>query len=225
MIKAQNILLKDSLKFDRKLLKVPVKECGERMICLPGTTFYLRESVASSLTKVMVELGEKGHIVVVKSAYRSLAEQKTRFLKRVKDVALKNPSLPKRKVLEMANIYTAGVPILGAHTAGAAIDVVLAGTDMGSVYPQACLEAKTTYYKLRAEIKKNRMILCSAMEKHGFVNYPFEWWHFSQGDVCAAYLKHQLTAIYAPVDFDLKTESFSYSPNIEYYSYFCVSHN
>jgi D-alanyl-D-alanine dipeptidase len=32
------------------------------------------------------------------------------------------------------------------------------------------------------EARHNREILCDALTRAGFVNYPTEWWHWSYGD-------------------------------------------
>ena len=33
-----------------------------------------------------------------------------------------------------------------------------------------------------SEVRHNRLLLERAMEKHGFVGYPQEWWHFTLAD-------------------------------------------
>jgi len=39
------------------------------------------------------------------------------------------------------------------------------------------------------------------MEDQGFVNYPYEWWHYSYGDKYWGYVKNK-TAIYDTVEGD-----------------------
>ena len=50
-------------------------------------------------------------------------------------------------------------------------------------------------------------LLKEGMEKFGFINYPFEYWHYSIGDVCAAYLGGQDTAVFGPVEFDSQSHN------------------
>lgn len=50
--------------------------------------------------------------------------------------------------------------------------------DMGTAYDCFSELSHTDSPKISKRAKKNRQILKSAMEKHGFSNYELEWWHF-----------------------------------------------
>lgn len=52
---------------------------------------------------------------------------------------------------------------------------------------------------LTKEQKDNRKVLCKAMQRAGFVNYPLEWWHFSYGDKMWAAYSGKRYAIYSIV--------------------------
>ncbi len=89
----------------------------------------------------------------------------------------------------MANTFTAGVPIIAAHTAGAAIDITLLDSkynpiDFGCEYRNGTSKSYTNFKKLSKEQIYNRKIMVSTMEKYGLINYPYEYWHFSYGDIC-----------------------------------------
>jgi len=56
--------------------------------------------------------------------------------------------------------------------------------------------AKTYYSKLTKIQKENRQLLIDIMTNVGFVNYPYEWWHWSYGDKYWAYIKKRRFAIY-----------------------------
>jgi zinc D-Ala-D-Ala dipeptidase len=47
--------------------------------------------------------------------------------------------------------------------------------------------------------RKNRLILLKAATQVGFVNYGFEWWHYSYGDKMWAFVKGKKEAIYGSV--------------------------
>jgi hypothetical protein len=55
---------------------------------------------------------------------------------------------------------------------------------------------------------KNRLEITEVMESHGFMHFPFEFWHFNKGDAGA----HILTgnpepARYGPVNWDPQTNT------------------
>lgn len=54
--------------------------------------------------------------------------------------------------------------------------------DMGTTFDCFSELSHTNSSEISREAKKNRLILKQAMEKHGFKNYPKEWWHFALTD-------------------------------------------
>src|SRR3989344_2335697 len=128
-----------SKDFDKKLLKVPLKEVGENLVYLPTLSkkyklnivyverdkAFLRESIAIQFMKSAEFFNKKGFILKVYSTYRSLDEQKSKFITRYQSMKNSFPEKPRSELLKLANTYTAGIPILAAHTGGAAIDVTL----------------------------------------------------------------------------------------------------
>ncbi|MEK9208451.1 MAG: M15 family metallopeptidase, partial [Patescibacteria group bacterium] len=178
-----------------------------------------------ALIAAIINLNKKGFIVKIESMYRSIVQQKEKFSKRVQIVKAQYPNKNMPEIKKIANIYTAGIPILAAHMAGAAIDVVLMNKDqkivnMGSDYPQGVNESYTEYPYLPEKVKSLRKTLCEVMASEGLINYPFEWWHFSMGDVCASYLKGQKMAIYGPLEYDIKTGKTEYLATNKCYEFF-----
>ncbi len=53
--------------------------------------------------------------------------------------------------------------------------------DMGTGFD--CLDEKSATHSaaIAAEARRWRLVLNAAMRKHGFYNYPREWWHYSYG--------------------------------------------
>ena len=51
--------------------------------------------------------------------------------------------------------------------------------DMGTGFDCFDPLAHTTNASIPAEVKRNRLLLRSLMEKNGFVNFPKEWWHYT----------------------------------------------
>lgn len=71
----------------------------------------------------------------------------------------------------------------GHHTRGTAIDLTLITCDgqelpMPSAFDDFSEKAHRNYMECSAEKIKNRKLLETIMEKHGFIGIPTEWWHF-----------------------------------------------
>jgi D-alanyl-D-alanine dipeptidase len=71
----------------------------------------------------------------------------------------------------------------GRHTRGTSIDVTLCtpcGCDvpMPSAFDEFSEKAHRNYKGADPEQIANRDLLQKVMEKHGFIGYPDEWWHF-----------------------------------------------
>jgi D-alanyl-D-alanine dipeptidase len=167
--------------------------------------------VAQNLIKTAQYFNNLGFTLKIESAYRSLDKQQKLFIERYLSMKMSFPNKPNIQLLRLANTYTAGIPLLAAHTAGAAVDVLLLNKDgklldFGVQYPYGNIESITGYPNLSKKVKENRMLLKNGMEKYGFINYPFEYWHYSIGDVCATYLTNKKYAMYGPVDYDLKNK-------------------
>ncbi len=214
-------LLQQSIAFDQHLLAVPLVESKEELLSLeslaiyyPGVSLhynksvlpFLRLSVAHALFTAAQRLSALGYAVHLYDCYRSLKTQQQKFIQRAQEMKKKHPGVSCESLFQLANTYTAGIPILAAHTSGAAVDVGLLDTDghavdMGTVYGDATKESMTTCLTITKKAQYHRKILCEAMQRVGLINYPFEWWHFSMGDVGAAYSMGQPYARYGPVDY------------------------
>lgn len=228
----QRKIFQKSKNFDGKLLQIKLRESKENLVHLPEIikqkkinlnvkdkkSFFLRKNVAQSLIKASEYFNKKGLILSVESSYRSIDEQKKRFLKRYKEIKKNFPKKTEEDYLKLANIYTAGIPIFASHIAGASVDVLLQTIKgktlyFGAHYPKGDIQSVTNYPHLSKTAKNNRKILKNGMEKSGFVNYPFEYWHYSIGDVCATYLSKQKYAKYGPVNYDFKNKKWTFPKN------------
>jgi len=74
------------------------------------------------------------------------------------------------------------------HNRGLAIDMTLVDSatgkelDFGTGFDNFTEVAHPDYPGLSAEAAANRKLLRGVMEKHGFVQFPTEWWHYSWPD-------------------------------------------
>jgi len=77
------------------------------------------------------------------------------------------------------------------HSRGSAVDVTLVALsrttgnvgapelDMGTRFDFFGTASQSDFPNLTTEQRKNRLLLRTVMEKHGFDHLPGEWWHFS----------------------------------------------
>lgn len=77
-----------------------------------------------------------------------------------------------------------------SHSRGSAVDLTIVQIDknypqkhveldMGTSFDFFGIESHTNYAHLPADAAVNRQMLRLVMERHGFKNYPKEWWHFN----------------------------------------------
>lgn len=234
--------------FDKQLLTIPIKESGEEFVNIKlyatqnnisllftrsgedlenTKLFFLRKLVVNQLCDAAIKAKEHGYILKVVDAYRSLNTQKKKFERRVHSFRQQYPNVSREEILQKANTYTAGIPVLAAHTAGAAVDVVLVDLqgytiDMGCNTMHAGVEAAIDYKGFQNNILENRMLLKKIMGDAGFSNYPFEYWHWSIGDVCDTYLKKNSYAVYGTIDFNVTNNTYKQYPPDELKTYFFI---
>jgi D-alanyl-D-alanine dipeptidase len=165
-------------------------------------TLHARVSVAQRLNTAQTFLQEHapGHRIMVVDAWRSMSQQvfwhnlaKTVF-------RLRHPLWSVEMIRELANKYVAAPDSVAPppHSTGGAIDVRLcdAGGKTVSMGPRRPAACRTAYAGLSAAQRKNRHLLCCALESAGFSNYEEEWWHWSYGDSGWALRTNQPFACY-----------------------------
>ncbi|SOD55409.1 M15 family metallopeptidase [Pseudoxanthomonas wuyuanensis] len=147
---------------------------------------YLLRPVAEALVRVADDLRAEGLSLQVFDCYRP-ARAVRRFVAWSKDLDDQRtkpdyyPNLDKSQLLDGYIAETSG------HSRGATIDLSLTrcadGTcqplDMGTRFDFFDTLANTADPRITAEQKYNRQRLLKAMARHGFRNYPMEWWHYT----------------------------------------------
>ena len=136
-----------------------------------------------------------GYKLLIVTAYRSFDFQKKLYRQRLRQLATEHPFqllFLYPKWIRMVKRYSAP-PGCSPHQSGGAVDVTLVDNngnrlDTGTSLTDYGEKVHTENNLISDEQKKNRKILCEAMTKAGFINYPLEWWHYSYGDsMWAAY--------------------------------------
>jgi D-alanyl-D-alanine dipeptidase len=142
------------------------------------------------------EMNERGWVLKIEDCFRSLDMQRQLVRKpSVFDTVLKKTmwelggEIPKPEMMfRRAIVLTANMPKIGAHMSGSAIDISVFhrndGTEVWRGYPYLEMSECTPMRSKFVEPKfiENRLGITTMMEKHGFIHFPFEFWHFDKDD-------------------------------------------
>ncbi len=130
---------------------------------------FLRLSSAKKLQEAQQFFLNLGLCIKVLDAYRPLSVQKKLWEVFPDDRFVANPAKGSR------------------HNRGAAIDLTLVDQrgvelEMPTAFDEFSPKAISNYADLPENVIQNREILMEGMLEAGFVNYPYEWWHFDDQD-------------------------------------------
>jgi zinc D-Ala-D-Ala dipeptidase len=132
----------------------------------PAARLWLHRDTAEALGRVQRDLAKHELGLKIYDAYRPFSVQQ-RMWNLIRDERyVSNPAKNR-----------------GRHTRGTAVDVTLVDAkgkqlDMPTDFDDFSDKAHADYAGATAAQKRNRTLLARAMSRHGFVPYPFEWWHF-----------------------------------------------
>jgi len=182
--------------------------------------FYLREGLIPDFIGVAKQLNARGWALKVEDGFRSRAMQREIALHpSFLDIVLQKviweghgqiptPALLFRRLSSL----TATRPKVGTHMSGSAIDIsILQSADLTEVErggPYLELSELTPMASpfISAAAARNRLEISTMLRRHDFLAYPYEFWHYSNGD---AYTEHLSIsgkpARYGAVDFDPAT--------------------
>lgn len=170
--------------------------------------FFLRESLVRDLVGIGKEMNARGWILKIEDGFRSLEMQGHLVRKQVLfDAILKKciwensgkiPSI--EMIFRRAIVLIANIPKIGTHMSGSAVDISVFnrddGTEVWRGYPylemSECTPMRSPF--IDAKSLENRLAITSLMEFHGFMHFPFEFWHFNKNDAGG----HILTSNPAP---------------------------
>lgn len=178
--------------------------------------FYLREGLIEAFIEIARDMNNRGWTLKVEDAFRSRAMQKYVALQEnVLDVILQrviweangetpNPELMFRRLTALS----ATSPKIGTHMSGTAIDISVLRTEglteieRGGSYIELSELTPMDSPFVSADAIRNRTEISEIMRRHGFIAYPYEFWHYSKADAYTEYLTNSgRPARYGPVDF------------------------
>ena len=176
--------------------------------------FFLRAGLIDGWLGAAREMNARGWVMKVEDGFRSLAMQTSLSRKpNVFDAVLKSTmwelggQTPQPEfLLKRLAAVTAIRPNVGTHMSGSAIDISVFHRDdkteveRGGPYLEMSELTPMQSPFVSSEAHENRNIIMRLMERHGFIAYPYEFWHFNSGDNYAEFLtKSGLPARYGPV--------------------------
>lgn len=164
---------------------------GARVDGYNAAKCLLLEPAARALAQVEADLRAQDYRLQIYDCYRP-ARAVAHFVRWVRDPndqrtkALHYPNLDKSALL---GEYIA--PVSG-HSRGATVDLTLLDcrsatacvpVDMGTEYDFFDPRANTDAPEISPAQQANRQRLLGAMQRHGFGNYPKEWWHYTLASI------------------------------------------
>jgi D-alanyl-D-alanine dipeptidase len=171
----------------------------------------IRRGNLEPLLAVARSLHAQGFMLVVEDALRSPQTQRDAaasqlLARRVGEMLTwADPNAGDQEIVQHLGVICAATPITAGHVAGAAVDVSVrradgSELDRGALYLDLSERMPMSSPFVDAEQARAREFVTAAMARHGFVAYPFEFWHYSRGDVLAAVASGSSDpAIYGPV--------------------------
>jgi D-alanyl-D-alanine dipeptidase len=117
-------------------------------------------------------------------------------------------------MLRRLSVLVANAPMVGTHMSGSAIDISVLDRatgreiDRGGQYLEMSELTPMDSPFVSQAAQDNRAAITDLMLGHGFVAYPWEFWHYNSGDAYEAVLRgHDQPARYGPIDWESSTGS------------------
>ncbi len=182
--------------------------------------FLLREGLIPAFLEAARDLNRRGWLLKVEDGYRTTEMQRhlsltPAVLDRILAKVLWefDGRLPAAEVIfRRLSALTATTPKTGTHMSASAMDIsVLRLDDRGEVdrgAPYLEMSELTPMGSpfVSAEGTRHRGLITLAMGQHGFLPYPYEFWHYNQGDAYDEMLTGSgKPGRYGAVDVDLAT--------------------
>ena len=164
--------------------------------------FDIREGLIEPLMAAAREMNDRGWVLKIEDSFRTaemqqkLARKASIFDMILRKVIWETGSEHPETALVMrrASTLVAQNPKVAGHMSGCAIDISVldretrAEVDRGRPYLEMSELTPMASPFVTPQALANRALITVLMEKHGFMAYPYEFWHYSQGDVFAEHL-------------------------------------
>jgi D-alanyl-D-alanine dipeptidase len=164
--------------------------------------FEVRVGLIEPLMAVAREMNDRGLVLKIEDSFRTAAMQRKlarkasifdHILQKVAwETGQTEPDV--NLVTRRASTLVAQFPKVAGHMSGCAIDISVfdrdtrAELDRGKPYLEMSELTPMFSPFVSPDAIWNRAMITMLMEKHGFMAYPSEFWHYSLGDVFAEHL-------------------------------------
>lgn len=184
--------------------------------------FFIRQGLVGDLMAIGRAMNDRGWILKIEDGFRSMKMQSELVRKPdLFDAILKKciwehaGELPSAEIVfRRAIILIANIPKAGTHMSGSAVDVSVFRRDdgrevwRGNTYLEMSERTPMRSPFIEPPDLQNRLEITAMMESRGFVHFPYEFWHYNQGDA----MGHILTGLpaparYGPVHWDPQTNA------------------
>lgn len=158
--------------------------------------FWLREGLIDSFIACAKEMNDHGWVIQVEDGFRTMQMQKSLgsapytfdviFERVLWECNGTRP--PTDLVIRRINALVAASPKVGTHMSGSAIDISVLHrdtreeVDRGRPYIEMSELTPMDSPFVSAQARSNRKAITALMQRHGFMAYPWEFWHYSKGD-------------------------------------------
>ena len=182
--------------------------------------FLLREGLIPRFVAVARAMDERGWVLKIEDGYRTLEMQRSLSLAPyVLDIVLAKViwelggAMPDAELFfKRLTVLTATAPKIGTHMSGSAIDISVhraedgVEVDRGGPYIEMSERTPMRSPFVSSEASANRAEITAFLTREGFVAYPYEFWHYNQGDAYHGLLTGSGTpGRYGAVDVDPAT--------------------
>jgi D-alanyl-D-alanine dipeptidase len=184
--------------------------------------FFIRESLIPDLMAIARDMNARGWVLKIEDGYRTRQMQTAlgrvpavfdRIMQScIRECGGGRPSV--ELVFRRAMVLVANVPLTGTHMAGAAVDIsVLRKEDGSEVWRGKPYLEMSEYTPMDSPFispaeRQNRQEITRQMERHGFLHYPGEFWHYNKGDsLYQIQARSGQPGRYGPVDWDPATNA------------------
>ena len=139
----------------------------------------LTTEAATALAKTQRALDAFGLRLKVFDCYRPqrAVDHFVRWSRDAEDTGTKTAYYPR---LSKADLFPQGyIAEQSGHSRGSTLDLTIDGLSMGGPFDYFDETSHTAHPAIGPQARANRLLLKQVLEKHGFRNYPKEWWHFT----------------------------------------------
>ena len=158
---------------------------GKKIDGYDANSLILTKNTAEALKLVQEELEQQNMCLLVYDGYRP-QQAVNHFMRWAKDL---NDTINKQQFYPDVNkrdLFDEGyIASRSGHSRGSTVDLTIFDSntnqpiDMGSPYDFFGLQSWTDYTKISEQQRANRLLLLKVMQKHGFLNFNQEWWHYT----------------------------------------------